>query len=110
MINLQTSTSFRVARWIAVSSKEQARTDKKKFSIENQLENTQRVIEEKGWRETTPPFIAKQSREQYIQLYQAEREIPAMRDLLAAARAGQFNLLVMTETDRMRGLLEQIFR
>ena len=98
---------MRFARWAAVSTREQTRKD----SLPNQLEHTLQAGLEKGWVEAAGPFIVEgQSRQKYIQLYQAETEIAAMREMLDAARSGQFDILLMTEFDRLRVLLDQVFR
>src|SRR5690242_12207935 len=99
--------TLRFARWAAVSTKEQAR----KASIPDQLERTLQAGVDRGWQETAGPFIVRgQSRQKYIQLYQAEQEIEAMREMLKAARNGEFDVLIMTEFDRLRVLLDQVFR
>src|SRR5688572_10474727 len=101
--------TLRFARWAAVSTKDQAKQEK--FSIPLQLERTQKESVARGWVETAGPFIVSgQSRTKYIQLNQAERDIEALRQMLGSARSGQFDVLVMTEFDRLRELLDQIFR
>lgn len=102
-------SSLRYARWAAVSRKEQMRGDK--FSIPNQMEETKRVGDMKGWTETAGPYVVPgQSRTKYIQLDKAAAEIEALRDMLHDARMGKFDVLVMSEFDRMRELLDQVFR
>ena len=101
--------NLRFARWAAVSTREQLRPGK--FSIPNQLEKTLEAATSRGWTETAGPFIVQgQSRETYIDLSEAEQEIPAVRQMLQAARLRQFDILVMSETDRLRSLLIQAFR
>lgn len=101
--------TFRFARWAAVSRKEQNRPGK--FSIPNQLENTLEAATSRGWVETAGPFVVLgQSREIYIDLGDAEKEILALRQMLQAARMRQFDVLVVSETDRFRSLLIQTFR
>ena len=101
--------NLRFARWAAVSTREQLRPGK--FSISNQLEKTLEAATSRGWVETAGPFIVQgQSRETYIDLSEAEQEIPALRQMLQAARLRQFDILVMSETDRLRSLLIQAFR
>lgn len=100
---------IRFAIWAAVSSKPQAAADK--FSLPTQLDRSREVGLGKGWRETAGPYIVSgQSREHYIQLFQAEEELPAMREMLAAAREHKFDVLVMAEFDRLRGLMMQVLR
>ncbi len=100
---------LRFARWAAVSTKEQAADDK--FSIPTQLERTFELGKSKGWVETAGPFVvAGQSRTKYLTLESAVRAIPALRDMLDAARNHKFDVLVMTEFDRLRELLDPVFR
>ena len=101
--------ALRFARWAAVSTREQLRPGK--FSIPNQLEKTLAAATSLGWVETAGPFVVQgQSRENYIDLGDAERELLPLRQMLHAARAGQFDVLVSAETDRFRSLLMQVFR
>ena len=101
--------NLRFARWAAVSTREQLRPGK--FSIPNQLEKALEAATSRGWTETAGPFIVQgQSRETYIDLSEAEQVIPAVRQMLQAARLRQFDILVMSETDRLRSLLIQAFR
>jgi len=101
--------TLRFARWCAVSTHEQARPEK--FSIPLQLERTQNESLARGWVQSAGPYVVSgQSRTKYIQLDQAAAEIEPLRLMLAAARAGQFDVLVMTEFDRLRELLDQVFR
>ncbi len=101
--------TLRFARWAAVSTHEQARPGK--FSIPNQLEKTLEAATSRGWVETAGPFVVEgQSRETYIDLSDAEREIIPLRQMLQAARSRQFDILVMSETDRLRSLIISVFR
>jgi DNA invertase Pin-like site-specific DNA recombinase len=100
---------LRFAIWTAVSTAEQARPEK--FSIPDQLERTRGESTRRGWVEACGPFVVSgQSRTKYIQLDQAAAEIEPLRLMLASARNGQFDILVMTEFDRLRELLDQVFR
>jgi hypothetical protein len=100
---------LRFARWCAVSTHEQAQRDK--FSIPSQLERTRNEALARAWVETAGPFVVSgQSRTKYIQLDQASAQIEPLRLMLQSARAGQFDILVMTEFDRLRELLDQVFR
>jgi len=101
--------NLRFARWAAVSTHEQARPGK--FSIPNQLEATLEAATRRGWVESAGPFVVEgQSRETYIDLSEAEQEILPLREMLQAARLRQFDILVMSETDRMRSLIISVFR
>lgn len=100
---------MRFATWAAVSSKEQAAEDK--FSLESQAKRTAAEGLRRGWVQSAGPYtVPGQSREIYIDLADAEREIPALRQMLADARAGKFDILIMTELDRLRSLQMQVFR
>lgn len=101
--------TLRFARWAAVSTREQAKPGKR--SIPNQLESTLQAGAEHGWEESAGPFIVEgQSREIYIDLSEAEREIPALRQMLQSARLGEFDILILTETDRLRSLQVAVLR
>src|SRR5215217_5044842 len=101
--------NLRFARWVAVSTHEQARPGK--FSIPNQLEKNLEVATSKGWVETVGPFVVQgQSRETYIDLSEAEKDIIPLRQMLLAARQRQFDVLVMSETDRLRSLIISVLR
>src|SRR5512145_441926 len=101
--------NLRFARWAAVSTREQLRPGK--FSIPNQLEKTLAAATSCGWVETAGPFIVEgQSRENHIDLGEAEQEILPLRQMIQAARMRQFDILVAAETDRFRSLLIQVFR
>jgi DNA invertase Pin-like site-specific DNA recombinase len=99
---------LRYAIWAAVSTQEQARPDK--YSLETQLEHCRRVAGEKGWVEASSYIVKGQSRTKDIQLDAAAKRIPELNRLLTDARAGKFDVLIMTEFDRLRELLDQVFR
>ena len=101
--------TLRLARWAAVSPREQAKPGKR--SIPNQLESTLQAGTDHGWVESAGPFIVEgQSREIYIDLSEAEREIPQLHQMLQSARAGEFDILILTETDRLRSLQVAVLR
>jgi hypothetical protein len=101
--------TLRFAIWAAVSTREQAAADK--FSIPSQVERSRAAGLEKGWRESAGPFIVPgESRTKYYNLSDAEREIQSLRQMLSAARNNQFDILIMTEFDRLRELLDPVFR
>ncbi len=82
-----------------------------KFSLIDQEERGREFGLGKGWTETTGPYVVRgQSRTKYIQLDQAAAEIEPLRKMLQEARAGKFNVLIMTEFDRLREMLDQVFR
>lgn len=102
------SPPLRAAIWAAVSTQEQARPDK--FSLDEQESRCRRVIQERGWREVDTYVVRGQSRTKYIQLDQAVAQIEPLRRMLQDARMGKFDVLVITEFDRFRELLDQVFR
>lgn len=99
---------MRFAIWTAVSTAEQARPEK--YSLETQLDRCRAAGQALGWVESAVYTVSGQSRTKYIQLDQAAAEIEPLRRMLADARAGRFDILVMTEFDRLRELLDQVFR
>jgi len=97
--------TFRYAILSAVSSKQQAEGT----SLEDQISLCRRVSE-RGWRETAGPYIVRgQNRTQYLNLRDAESEIPAVRDLLEGARRREFDVLVIYDHDRLRELLSLVY-
>jgi hypothetical protein len=101
--------NLRFASWCAVSTVEQARPEK--FSIPDQLERTETEARRKGWIQAAGPFVVNgHSRTKYIQLDQAAAQIEPLQRMLQDARQGKFDVLVMTEFDRLRELLDQVFR
>ncbi len=103
------STPIRYAIWAAVSTDAQAAEDK--YSLPEQEERCRRVGEEKGWQETVDPYIvAGESRTRWVNLSDAEKAIPELKQLLDDAQAGKFDVVVMAEYDRFRSLLEPVSR
>ena len=96
---------FRFAILSAVSTKAQAQGT----SLEDQIEICRRMTE-KGWVETDGPYIVRgQSRTQYLNLRDAEDEIPAIRDMLEGAKERLFDVLVVYDHDRLRDLLSLVY-
>lgn len=97
--------TFRFAILSAVSSKQQAEGT----SLEDQIALCRRVSE-RGWRESAGPYIVRgQNRTQYLNLRDAETEIPALRDLLEGARRRDYDVLVIYDHDRLRELLTLVY-
>lgn len=105
---MSNSPPLRAAIWAAVSTQEQARSDK--FSLAEQERRCRQTIQDRGWREVSAYIVRGQSRTKYIQLDQAAAEIEPLRRMLQDARLGKFDVLVLTEFDRFRELLDQVFR
>lgn len=100
---------LRYAILAAVSSKEQAQADK--TSLPNQVKDGRSTSQARGWIESAGPFsIPGQSRTKYINLRDAEREIPALRALLDSAARGEYDVLIMQDHDRFRSLLRAVYQ
>lgn len=98
---------FRFAIWAAVSTEAQAASDK--VSIQEQETKCRQVANDRGWRETTGPFLVPgESRSRWVNLRDAEQAIPALRTMLNAAQHHQFDLLVMYDYNRLRDLLDPV--
>lgn len=98
-------TQFRYSILSAVSSKKQAEGT----SLEDQIQICRRMSE-RGWVETEGPYIVRgQNRTQYLNLRDAEDEIPALRDLLEGARHHKYDVLVVYDHDRLRDLLSLVY-
>jgi len=96
---------FRFAILSAVSSKKQAEGT----SLDDQIEICRRLSEQ-GWVETDGPFVVRgQNRTQYLNLRDAEDEIPALRELLENAKERKYDVLVVYDHDRLRDLLSLVY-
>lgn len=103
------SSVMRFAIWAAVSSKIQAATDK--VSLDEQQNKCRTTAARKGWRETAGPYVVPgESRTRWINLRDAEKEIPALRDMLNDAQRGLFDVLVLYDYTRLRELLDPVSR
>lgn len=98
--------SVRCSILTAVSTPDQASKDK--ISLEHQLLVCQAAAEANashGWRQTAGPFIIDgYSRSSYVNLSDAERDIPPLHHALAALRANQYDLLIIFSYDRLGDL------
>lgn len=100
---------LRYAIWAAVSTKVQAAGDK--VSIPEQIKRCQQEGQTRRWNETAGPFIVSgNSRTKYVDLSIAERDMPALKEMLDAAQAREFDVLLVYDLNRFRDLLEPIFR
>lgn len=96
--------TFRYAIWAAVSTETQATADK--ISLPDQERKCRSLAESRGWRETAGPFILPgESRTRWVNLRDAENEIPELRLMLDAAQGNLYDLLVMYDYNRLRDLL-----
>ena len=100
---------IRYAIWTAVSTKDQATDDK--ASLHVQEAECRRIAIAKGWVESTPPYIVRgASRTRWENLHNAENNVPELREMLNAAQAHQFDVLVVKDYDRFRDILDQVYR
>jgi DNA invertase Pin-like site-specific DNA recombinase len=98
---------IRFALWAAVSTKPQAAKDK--ISLPDQIKRGRSAGQGRGWDETSGPFLAPgKSRTGYVDLTVAESEIPALREMLDAARNGLFDVLVVYDYNRLRDLADPV--
>ena len=98
--------SIRYAILTSVSTPEQARQDK--ISLDHQLLVCQAAAESNaphGWHQTSGPFIIDgYSRSSYVNLSDAERDIPPLRAALTALRNNLYDLLIIFSYDRLGDL------
>ena len=91
----------------AVSTKEQATPDK--VSLEAQEDKSRALGLSKGWKETCPPFrIPGASRSFYVNLSDAEADIPPLAAMLDAAKSRRFDILIFYSYDRLGDLANMI--
>lgn len=97
---------IRYAILTSVSSPEQAKPDK--ISLEHQLAVCQAAAESNashGWYETAGPFVIDgYPRTSYVNLSDAERDIPPLHHALEALRADRYDLLILFSYDRFGDL------
>lgn len=102
--------------WTAVSSKPQLKRRAKdgeepedKESLANQLRLCVEVGNAHGWQDTGLRYVAPgQSRTRYVNLTDAEKDIPDLHDLLEDAKAGKYNLLILYDFNRLRSLMKPV--
>lgn len=100
--------TFRAAIWTAVSTERQAAPDR--TSLKVQEDEAREKITSHGWEEVIGPFIVDgESRTKWASLYHAEKNIPALREMIDAAANGRFDILVLYDFNRFRSLLRQVF-
>jgi DNA invertase Pin-like site-specific DNA recombinase len=99
--------TIRFAVWAAVSTEQQAGPEK--VSIAEQVARSRNAAQAHGWTEASGPFIAPgASRSFYVNLSDAEREIPSLRSMLEAARSRSFDLLIVYSYDRLGDLTDMV--
>lgn len=98
---------MRFAIWCAVSSKAQAADDK--VSLTEQETRCRAVAISKGWLEACKPYIVPgASRSFYVNLSDAEEDIPQLAAMLNAAQAHKFDVLIFFSYDRLGDLANMI--
>lgn len=100
---------LRFARWAAVSTERQAQADK--VSLEVQLDGGAQAAARYGWQEVegSPFVVPGESRTRWVNLRDAEQNIPALRQMLDAAKRGEFDLLYVYDLNRFRDLMRGVF-
>lgn len=99
---------IRFAIWAAVSSEAQAVAGEK-VSLEVQVDKCKEVAASKGWTESAGPYIVRgESRQRWVNLRDAEMEIPELRQAMDDAQAGRYDVLVMYDYNRLRDLLDLV--
>lgn len=98
---------MKFAIWCAVSTAEQARGEKD--SLNNQEKKSREVGLSKGWTESVQPFIVPgESRTKWVNLRDAEENIPALHSMLESAKRRDFDVLIIYDYNRFRDLLDQV--
>lgn len=102
-------TPIRFALWAAVSTDAQAADDK--YSLDEQQVKCRAAGLFRGWIESAGPYVVPgESRTRYVNLSDAERAIPPLRQLLDDAHIKLFDILIIYEFDRLRELLDPVAR
>jgi hypothetical protein len=97
----------RFAIWIAVSTGPQATGDK--FSLPEQEKQCRAAGLAKGWRDTRKVYSAPgESRTRWVNLRDAEAEIPGLHDMLEDAKARLFDVLICYDYNRFRDLVDLV--
>ncbi|PKN93964.1 MAG: hypothetical protein CVU44_06060 [Chloroflexi bacterium HGW-Chloroflexi-6] len=99
--------NIKYAVWSAVSKDHQAKPDK--VSLSEQIAIAHKRSMTKGWESTDLEYIVPgESRTRYVNLRDAENEIPQLKQMLDDAQNGKFNLLVVFDYNRLRDLLDPV--
>jgi DNA invertase Pin-like site-specific DNA recombinase len=102
-------SNIRYAIWSAVSTEKQASSDK--ISLTEQESKCHAHAQSRGWVESGGPYIVPgESRTRWVNLRDAENEIPALKQMLDHAQKGKFDLLICYDFSRFRDLLDPIAR
>lgn len=99
--------NFKYAVWAAVSKEHQAKPDK--VSLGEQVSLAHQRAGERGWLSSGLEYIVPgESRTLYVNLRDAENDIPELRAMLDDAQAGKFNLLILYDYNRLRDLIDPV--
>jgi len=97
---------IRFSIWTAVSTAAQAEDDKE--SLHEQEVKSRASALTKGWQEVQVYSVPGESRTRYVNLRDAEEDIPPLRSMLEDAKAGRFDILVLWDYNRLRDLLDPV--
>lgn len=98
---------IRYSIFAAVSTKPQAAEDK--ISLPDQIKLCRQDASQRGWKETAGPFtVPGHTRTRYINLRDAEENIPALKQMLDAAARKEFDVLILYHYNRLRELLDPV--
>ena len=98
--------NIRYAIWTAVSTTNQATDDK--ISLTEQERHCRAVGAAKGWHEIALYKVPGESRTRWVNLRDAEKAIPALRQMLQSAKDGAFDILILYDYNRLRDLLDPV--
>lgn len=98
---------IRFAILAAVSTPEQAKVGKE--SLHEQETASRTAGTAKAWQDTGLTYIVPgASRTRYVNLSDAERNIPPLHHMLEDAKAGRFDILILWDYNRLRDLLDPV--
>lgn len=98
---------MRFAIFAAVSSKPQAAKDK--ISLPDQIALCRKDGLSRGWHETAGPFVVPGiTRTRWVNLRDAETNIPALKQMLDSAQRHEFDVLILYHNNRLRELLDPV--
>lgn len=97
---------MRYAIFAAVSTEAQAADDK--VSLTEQVTRCRAVGDARGWNLTGEYVVPGESRTRWINLRDAEREIPRLGQMLDDAQGGLYDVLVVYDFNRLRDLLTPV--
>lgn len=98
---------MRYSIWAAVSTEAQAAEDKD--SLDNQVRSCKKTGDTRGWQDTGLRYIVPgKSRTRWVNLRDAENDIPQLHTMLEDAKAGRFDVLLLWDYNRLRDLLDPV--